>query len=1431
VNPATLTILFLTSVSASAEDLILSKWDGLTADAAVLYEGKPALFWPDIAKKTSIPCQNPPGNWTPYAAFSFRVHSEKATDSRLSLIITSENEKTEGPDYYSLTFSSNFEGWRKFVFARETLGAAREPLGWDKIGRVFFSSNWAHRLDPETRIRIADFRLSTIPIPGTGKTSGELLTNRSFEIDGNHDDTPDGWSKSSFRTEAKIQLDRKVAHTGKSSVRIEGRPKCRAGLSVGFRQSHTDPEHVYLLSAWVKVDGKSNHPQRTSARLTSVNAEGRVLKSDYRFCGAGPYGWRRHQWLAGLPAESVRFNLVLFHHGGGTAWWDDVSLLRARPVTALSPEQNSTVGDGKPTFRWQSDGKGELSVSTDSAFDPAKTQTFAVTGKTFSPPEPLALGKTYYWRVILKGEVGELPGITVSKGEDRGHRTSQFFAGTWKQRSAPLREKVEKLEARLAPLNDFAQRNRMWDSFSLLAGAVKRADAFASTEPDNPAEAIQNLDEAWKELGYTLPWWEKIFLDDRSLFAGLDLERPGLEKVKGKASAGDYAAARLALLKYYKARKKPSWYSRFEEPLSRRPGNRIHRTADQYLTHRMPIHSYKEPVYDLGGDFDWHIFPTIDVEWPTKIHRHFHWRTIAGAYWQTGNEKYGEEIKQQLFDWAKDNPMERWDRFRYRWAWSTLNATVRIYSSWINAWLQVRHSDAWNEDAQFVFLTELREHGRFLMTHAARTGNWVVAEARGLVELGVLFPEFKEAKAWREEGFRRLKRELQKQVLEDGVHVERTPGYHSMTMSCFMDPVRLGHLNQVEGAGIDEFISKIEKMHELYLYGSKPNRRMAQIGDAGPMSADRFLRRGYEMFRRDDMRYVVSDGKEGRPPVHRSYAFDAAGFYVSRSAWCDRNALWSIIDWGGYLGHCHDDMGHISLYAYGSDLLIDSGRYSYAWPMRAPFHQTIGHNTVMVDRKTQKRRDPLEAQWISTGQFDYFRGLTDNSEPLRHERTLIFRQPGPTGPGYWLCMDRLTGKGRHRLDQRWHPFEDLKGEVAGSSVILSPKEGQKDLPSLVIANQSQKGMKTEIVPGAVSYAWYKKIPVDVAQFTFEKEMPATFLTVLYPTPPDFAPAKVSITRGTKEGDITSVIVAIEDRGRKFNDQWHINHAGNNVFSAEAIETDARVVCLRKENGRLTSWFLVQGRRLLHEDKLLFQAASTVEGAGAEFTEKETATVCTDAKDVSFMAAGTMVLNGRQIEVTPEGGVIHLSSARAPAPSPVPRAEGEIKFEIEPPPPPMLASTVLKMLPAAEKPPQLDVKVEAESFTGQGGGSVTIAATKVGTSKKAFLHWDNAGHWLEWSFDIPKAGQRQLLIHACTAEYRALRKLTVNGKTPPGMEAMELTGTGGYSNDRDDWRTFMLVDAAGKPVALGLQKGKTVIRLENVDSNSLNLDWLGLTLDK
>jgi hypothetical protein len=126
--------------------------------------------------------------------------------------------------------------------------------------------------------------------------------------------------------------------------------------------------------------------------------------------------------------------------------------------------------------------------------------------------------------------------------------------------------------------------------------------------------------------------------------------------------------------------------------------------------------------------------------------------------------------------------------------------------------------------------------------------------------------------------------------------------------------------------------------------------------------------------------------------------------------------------------------------------------------------------------------------------------------------------------------------------------------------------------------------------------------------------------------------------------------------------------------------------------------------------------------------------------------------------------------------------------------------------------------------------VELTDAKVGAVGRAFLHWDHAGHWLEWRLEVPAAGEYLLLLRACTAEPRVLRKLTVNGETPPAAAAMELAGTGGYSNERDDWRTFVAAQTGGEPLRLRLPAGTNTIRLENVDSVSLNLDWLGLARD-
>lgn len=1422
----TLVLLLLSLLPLRADQLRLTDWDGFQPSDDLAG----ALAWADIATQTSVAAKDAPTDWTPYQTLSFRAHVAEPKDSLITLVMSSENPATKGSDYYAFNFGCQFSGWRTFQVALKTLGGAREPLGWDQIGRVFFSSNWSHHLDPETKLSIADFTLDTEPIPGTERPAGELLTNRSFELDGNRDGTPDGWGLSTFDGDCQIGLDDQVAQTGATALRIVGVKGSRAGATVGFGEDQTAPQAAYLLSAWVKTEGESDHSQRASARITSVGADGKVLKSDYRACDTEPQDWRRYEWLVTLPPETTRFNLVLFHHGSGTTWWDDVSLRQVYLTPATEPAYDATIADPRPTFAWTAvEGIQTIELSADESFPPETTQRWEVTGNRFTPPVDLPQGHDLFWRVVTVTP-DDKQYLSTHQTDPAETTASRFFAGTWEQRMQPLTARLAALRHRLEPLKQLADRNSMYDRFTRFDAAIAVGEALAQQRPENPAEALAKLEEDLSEVDLFCDWWDKIFLGDAELFSGLDLDRPGLEAVKAAVATEDWAAARLALRDYYRARTKPSWYARYEGGRPQGNPDRPFAKADAYLTHQFTIHDYETPTYDLGAEFDWHVFPIIDVEWPTKIHRCFHWESIADAWWQGGNEKYPTELRRQLLDFAADNPLERWNRNTYRWAWSTLNATVRIYSSWLSSWLRVRDAEAWTPDAQFVFLTELREHGRFLMANHAKTGNWVVAEARGLVELGLLFPEFKEAKEWMTEGYRRLERELDLQVLADGVHVERTPGYHSMTLSCFMEPVRLGLLNGVDIPGREHFVEKLEQMHELYLYGSKPNHRMAQIGDSSRMNVDGMMNRGDQMFRRLDMRYLKTEGREGEPPVHRSYAFWDSGFYVNRSAWCDPNALWSILDWGGFVGHCHDDMGHVSVYAYGSDLLVDTGIFAYAWPLRAPFHDTSGHNTVMVDQVTQKRRDPLTRKWVTCDQFDVFSGTTDNSEPLQFERTNLFRQPSAAGPGYWLVIDRLTGDGQHRLDQRWHANDLLRAKLDGTNVVLSTKDGEEPQASLVIAPLSQPNLRTAVEPGFVSYAWYKKTPIDVVQMTLDQAMPGKFVTVLYPTPPDTPPAKVTLEAvsalldGQPAGEaVTAVSVTIEDRGQTYHDLWLVNHTGAGSLAAGGLVSDGRTAYLRSSDGA-AAWGISEGSRLMAGERELFRAGAKVDAAGGIEAAAGTLLTCTGGTDLRFAVRGAATLNG--IDVTPQNDLVTVPELAAPVVPRVPKEAGEPRFEIEPPPPPMEASGTAVLLPK-DASPTIAAQVEAEAFGDQGGGTVEVTDQKVGAQGQAFLHWDREGHWLEWVLDVPQAGDYRVLVRGCTSEGRILRKLTVNGETPAGTAAIELLGTGGYSSDRDDWRIYELPGPDG-PLKLNLPAGPVKLRLENLDGHSLNLDWLALS---
>lgn len=328
---AAVILAMATAALAQAQDLELSRWDKFTLDDSLKRDGRPTFLWPDIAENVSVKCYSfpdenaeNPNDLTPYSTLKFWMHVQEPKEQDVSLILRSENPETEGSDYYYIQIPTDFQGWREFKFVVPLLRYAREPLGLDNISQIIFSSSWTKNQDPSTVVHFQDIVLSRTPIPGLMPEEGEVLTNRSFEIV--EEDRPPGYTLSNFNSDAQIAMDDKVAHRGEKSVRIDGVANARAGISRGIRGEGAEPGKTYVLSAWIKLEDTSKHKLGNCARLTYVGDERKVLKTDHFIADPGPSDWKHYQWEYTVPEGTKFFNLVLFHHGEGKAWWDDVSI-------------------------------------------------------------------------------------------------------------------------------------------------------------------------------------------------------------------------------------------------------------------------------------------------------------------------------------------------------------------------------------------------------------------------------------------------------------------------------------------------------------------------------------------------------------------------------------------------------------------------------------------------------------------------------------------------------------------------------------------------------------------------------------------------------------------------------------------------------------------------------------------------------------------------------------------------------------------------------------------------------------------------------------------------------------------------------------------------------------------------------------------------
>ncbi len=522
------------------------------------------------------------------------------------------------------------------------------------------------------------------------------------------------------------------------------------------------------------------------------------------------------------------------------------------------------------------------------------------------------------------------------------------------------------------------------------------------------------------------------------LFQQLDLGRPGLETVRKALEKQDYPEACRALLAYYRTGSSGQWLRWTDMP---EPSERRDKQADATLKDTLTYYAQTDRVPRRpDGGLQWnHRGPSNDWEWTLALNRHFHLQALLAAYRNTGHRPYAERIDADLRDWicfslpypARRNATD---------IWRGLEISFRA-KIWAHVFYALQHDDTLTPAARLLLLTSLPEHAHHLR-HFHGGGNWLTMELSALGMIAAAWPEFKESAHWLEYAASRLTCELESQVYPDGVQHELTSHYHKTALINFEQFAGI-----CRSAGIAlpaAYTTGLEKMWHYCAAAMRPNGYAPLNNDSDlDYNRDRVLAAA-TIFSRPDWAYIASNGRDGEKPSYGpSVMFPWAGQMIIRSGW-DANAVWAFFDLGPWgTGHQHNDKLHLSLSAYGRDLLVDSGRFVYSGENAAFRSQyaliSCAHNLIIVDGKGQRPGEPrahqpiAESDYFISPELTFARGVCDHFEAdgkTIHTRVVLY-----LNEHFIVVADRIETDRPRKIEALWHWHPGCTVTIDGGTIV------------------------------------------------------------------------------------------------------------------------------------------------------------------------------------------------------------------------------------------------------------------------------------------------------------------------------------------------------------------------------------------------------------
>ncbi len=608
---------------------------------------------------------------------------------------------------------------------------------------------------------------------------------------------------------------------------------------------------------------------------------------------------------------------------------------------------------------------------------------------------------------------------------------------------------------------------------------------------------------------------------------------------------------------------------------------------DPVETRREKIENILDDTFEFNGEvyhnlrsIPWLQNPSQDVEWLILLHKFYYAVGLGMAFGDTQDQKCLNKWVELTESWINLVPLN----------FLPSDVAGRRIQNWIFAhyfFVTQEHTARIDSDFYLKFLSSLSQQVSYLCTHLTPARNHRTLELCSIFLAGVVFPELREASNWLELAKTELVKNIQSDLLPDGVHCELSTDYHHLVLKNFLWVRRLAVLNQITfPAIVDE---KIQKALEFSLYVHKPDGTIPSLGDGDSRNFLDLLEQGFQLYGNQEFRYVASQGVRGTPPQERSKEFSHSGYYILRSGWGDGSEPYEgerylIFDCGplGAGNHGHFDLLSFEMAAYGKSLIIDPGRYTYDesgqinWRVR--FRETAAHNTVLIDGKNQTRyvfdktrfkikgpQPDFRLQKFTTQPgFDFLHGIAKSHEyRVIHERKIFF-----VLPDYWILSDLIIAEDPHDYDLLFHLSDEAWGQT---SCVASNDSLIIHAPHLILAQPLDANIQPTIQDSYISRMYGTKHQAPIVKLS-SRQTSMCYHTVIMPyktEAPGISVQKLPVfhdDRSCTPNQASALCIKISRDDQIFHDYYFVRHSscpGEYAFDRFAHDG---ATCLIRTNG-------------------------------------------------------------------------------------------------------------------------------------------------------------------------------------------------------------------------------------------------------------------------